>query len=88
MPKQPEMLTFPCQFPIKIIGKKSDEFEVAALGIIRKHFPDLAENALSSKVSKDDHYLAFTVHVTATSQEQLDNLYKELSSNPNVLMVL
>lgn len=81
-------LTFPCEFPIKIFGKTSDAFEVAALSIIRQHVPDLAETAISSRVSAETRYTALTITINATSQEQLDVIYKALNANEHVLMVL
>lgn len=80
------LLTFPCEFPIKVMGKKSDEFEIAVLGIIRKHFKDIPSNALQVRDSAKGHYLAITVTVTAQSQEQLDAMYQELSAHELVLM--
>lgn len=82
------LLTFPCEFAIKIFGNKNDAFETAVISIIRKHCDDLTENAFSYRPSKDNKYLAMTVTITAKSKEQLDSIYVELSSNPNVLMVL
>ena len=82
------LLTFPCQFPIKIIGKASDAFEIKALSILRQYVPELKENALKVQTSKQGHYISMTVTILAQNQEQLDNIYRELSSDPDVLMAL
>ncbi len=79
---------FPCEFPLKVVGKTSPEFEIFVLSVIRKHVPDLAENAISSRTSKDGHYLAITIIIQATSKEQLDAIYIDLSANELVLMAL
>lgn len=81
-------LQFPCEFPIKVFGNTSDEFEIEVLTIIRKHVPDLSENALRTRPSKDGKYLALTIKITAQSKAQLDDIYRELSANPHVLMAL
>lgn len=82
------LLTFPCEFVIKVFGKASDEFETAVLAIIRKHVPDLRENALQTRLSKDNNYLALTITFHAETREQVDNIYHELSANPLVIMSL
>lgn len=83
-----ELLHFPCEFVIKIFGLASDEFEVTVLGIIRHHVKDLNEDAIKNRPSKDGKYLALTITIHVDSREQLDAIYRELSSSPHVLMVL
>lgn len=79
---------FPCTFPIKAVGKTDPAFEVFVLSVIRKHVPNLAENAIESRASKDGKYLALTVIIQATSKEQLDAIYQELSASDLVIMAL
>jgi putative lipoic acid-binding regulatory protein len=82
------LLEFPCQFPIKAMGKKSDAFEAQVVTLVRKHCPDLGEGAVVSRDSSGGKYLSVTVTVTATSREQLDNIYYELTACEEVLMAL
>jgi putative lipoic acid-binding regulatory protein len=79
---------FPCEFPIKIVGKANSEFEAFVFSTIHKHFPDLKESAIECRPSKDGTYLAITATVQATSKEQLDTVYRELSANKLVLAAL
>lgn len=79
---------FPCEFIIKVFGNTSEQFEVEVLTIIRKHIKDLRENALMCRPSKDGKYLAITVTITAQSRAQLDDIYRDLSSSPSILMAL
>jgi len=81
-------LQFPCEFTIKIFGVASDEFELEVITIVKKHVKFLRENALASRYSKDKKYLALSITFTANSREELDNLYRELSRSPHVLMAL
>lgn len=81
-------LTFPCEFTFKIIGQANKEFEGEVLMILRQHFPQLSEAAIRYTTSKNANYLAYTVTVQATSQEQLDAAYKALSDSPVVLFAL
>jgi len=86
-PNEP-LLSFPCPFPIKAMGKNSNEFEIAVLSIIRKHSPDIEESAIKTRESKGGKYLAITITVNAQSQSQLDQIYTELSSHELVTMAL
>ena len=79
---------FPCDFPIKVMGKATPEFEVFVLTTIRRHIPGLRENAIELRPSKKGNYLAITVTVHAQSKEQLDAIYQELTANDLVLMAL
>jgi len=88
MNNEQPLLTFPCQFPIKIMGVQSDSFEDTMVMIARKHIPNLGEGSIKSKPSKTGKYLALTITFQAESREQLDNLYRELSAHDDVKMVL
>lgn len=79
---------FPCEFLIKVFGNTSDQFELEVLTIIRKHVEDLTEDALRVRPSKDGKYLAITVKINAQSKAQLDDIYRDLSANPHVLMAM
>lgn len=81
-------LQFPCEFLIKVFGNASDQFELEVLTIIRKHVQDLREDALRVRPSKDGKYLAITIKINAQSKVQLDDIYRDLSGNPHVLMAL
>ena len=82
------LLTFPCEFPIKVMGRSSETFETDVVGIVRKHVPDLPDSAVTSRPSGKGNYVAITVIVSATSKEQLDNIYRELNAHEAVMMTL
>lgn len=81
-------LQFPCTFPIKVMGPASEDFEALVVEIVRRHAPDLGEAAVSRRPSRAGTYLALTVTVRATSRDQLDNIYRELTAEEQVLMAL
>jgi putative lipoic acid-binding regulatory protein len=83
-----DLLTFPCDFTIKVFGIASSEFEEAVLTIIRQHAPNLAENAIQTRSSTNAKYNAMSITVHVDSKEQLDRIYTDLSSSPLVLMAL
>ena len=82
------LLEFPCQFAIKAMGKNNLEFDLLVIDIVRRHVPDLYEQAVSARPSKDGNYLAVTVTIQASSKQQLDAIYQDLSDHPQVLMAL
>jgi putative lipoic acid-binding regulatory protein len=81
-------LTFPCSFPIKIMGRTQDGFAQAVADVVCRHAPDFDPSALEMRASKEGNWLSFTATVNATSREQLDDLYRELVAHPMVKMVL
>jgi putative lipoic acid-binding regulatory protein len=82
------LLKFPCDFTLKVFGLRSDEFEANVLMIVHKHVPNLSGRALQTRPSQQGKYCALSITVHVESKEQLDNLYRELSSSPHVIMVL
>ena len=86
--EQDSLLTFPCNFPIKIMGKATAEFENAIVSIVRAHCPDLGEGAIRTQLSSAGNYVSITATVNARSQQQLDDLYRALTSAEGVKMVL
>jgi hypothetical protein len=83
-----QLLRFPCDFPVKVMGRAVPGFEALVVGIVRRHAPDLGEGAVSSRGSSGGRYLALTLTVRAESRAQLDAIYRELSAHPDVLMSL
>jgi putative lipoic acid-binding regulatory protein len=81
-------LEFPCRFPIKAMGMASDDFESLVVTLVRRHYPDLGEDAVVSRDSSGGKYLSVTVTIEASSRQQLDNIYMELSACEHVLMAL
>ncbi len=82
------ILRFPCDFPIKIIGQRTEAFEHSVVATVRRHAPDLGEGAVRETVSRNGNFLSLTVTVRARSREQLDRLYEELTGSDLVIVVL
>ncbi|OGO66351.1 MAG: hypothetical protein A2030_09015 [Chloroflexi bacterium RBG_19FT_COMBO_50_10] len=83
-----KLLTFPCVFPIKVMGANQDGFECLVLEIIQKHSSIATEELVSNRLSRGGRFISVTVHILAESQEQLDAIYRELSAHERVLMML
>ena len=90
MPVVPDgsALAFPCDFPIKVMGRKERGFAQTVTDIVRKHAPDFDPSTVQMRPSRQGTYLSVTCVVRATSREQLDALYQELCDHPSVVMVL
>ena len=86
--EQESPLKFPCDFPIKAMGKSGCDLDMTVVGIVRRHAPDLAEGAVKTRDSKQGNYIAVTVVVRATSREQLDAIYQDLVDHDDVIMAL
>lgn len=82
------LIEYPSQFPIKVMGNKVDGL-VHAITVIAKQFdPAFDAATIELRESKAGNYLGVTITVTATSREQLDELYRTLSTHPMVKVVL
>jgi uncharacterized protein len=89
MPAEPpSLIEYPCDFPIKIMGKTQAGFAQAVLAIVKAHAPDFDASTMEMKSSKAGKYLSVTCTIRATSREQLDALYQQLCDHPMVVMVL
>ncbi|MSR14840.1 MAG: DUF493 domain-containing protein [Gammaproteobacteria bacterium] len=82
------LLKFPCDFPLKVMGRAASDFDALVVGIVRRHVEALSEDAVQCRPSMQGNYLAVTVTIQAHSREQLDGLYRELSAHARILMVL
>lgn len=81
-------IEFPCDFPIKMMGRDTPEFRAAARELIENHVGPVADDAIKSNLSSKGSFVSITVTVTATSQQQLDDIYRDVSAHDDVLMAL
>ena len=82
------LLEFPCDFPLKIMGVRTDDFAQTITAVVLSHAPDFNPATMEMRPSAKGKYLSLTCTICASSQLQLDNLYRELSSHPMVKVVL
>jgi len=85
---QETLLEFPCDFAIKAMGETSDDLDQVVIEIVRRHVDDIAEGAVSSRQSSGGKFTSITVTIRATSKQQLDAIYMELSSHQRIKYVL
>jgi putative lipoic acid-binding regulatory protein len=86
--QQETYLEFPCHFPIKAMGLAVEGLHLHVLEIVKRHAPDTQPQAVSYRASKNGKYLSVTVTIEATSREQLDSIYEDLTASEHIMMAL
>lgn len=86
--REASLIEYPSRFPVKVMGAKVDGFVEAVTRIARQFDPTFDAASVELRPSKAGNYLGVTVTITATSREQLDELYRTLSTHPLVKVVL
>ncbi|MDA8446215.1 YbeD family protein [Paracidovorax valerianellae] len=87
-PRRDSLIEYPSSFPIKVMGQKVDGFVHAITELARQFDPTFDASTVELRDSRAGNYLGVTITITATSREQLDDLYRALSSHPMVKVVL
>jgi len=86
--ERPSLIEYPSEFPIKVMGARVDGFVEAIVEVARRFDPAFDAARIELRQSSGGNYLGITLTVTASSREQLDGLYRELTSHPMVKVVL
>ncbi len=76
---------FPCDYAVKAMGLAEEGFDELVVSIVRRHCPDIAEGAVSSRESSGGKYVSVTVNIRADSHDQLNRIYQDLSDHDKVL---
>jgi putative lipoic acid-binding regulatory protein len=82
------LLEFPCRFPIKAMGRNSDDFEALVTAIVLTHADLWPDEPICVAPSKEGNFISVTAVIKAKSQQQLDSIYLELTDCSQVLMAL
>jgi putative lipoic acid-binding regulatory protein len=88
IPPDQSLIEYPCLFPIKVMGAHVDGFVEAITQVALQFDPVFDAAGIETRPSKGGNYLGITITITATSREQLDELYRTLSTHPMVKVVL
>jgi len=88
MSQQSSLIEYPCDFPVKIMGKAQENFVSTVCTIVKNHASDFNDSSIEIRTSKNGGYLSITCTIIATSRSQLSALYQELFDHPMVAMVL
>jgi putative lipoic acid-binding regulatory protein len=82
------LLKFPCEFPIKVMGRDNESFRSMTLAIVEKHAGKLEAGRISERSSSGGRFVALTYTIQARSRRQLDAIYEELTGSGVVLVAL
>jgi putative lipoic acid-binding regulatory protein len=88
IPPEQSLIEYPSAFPIKVMGANVEGFRAAIVQVVQRFEPGFDPATVEQRPSRGGNYLGLTLTVTATSREQLDELYRTLSSHPMVKVVL
>ena len=83
-----KLLTFPCLFPIKVMGMNSAGLREIAIELVEQHTGELADDVVKSRPSRNGKFVAVTITINAQSQQQLDDIYHSLTDHEAVLFAL
>lgn len=79
---------FPCSYPLKVLGKNTNEFHAVVRGIIERHVDEKEEVKYQTRTSSEKKYMSLTAIFRAQSKAQLDAIYLDLNNHDLVLMTL
>lgn len=88
IPPSESLITYPSAFPIKVMGAQVPGFVEAIVAVAQQFDPQFDPGSVETRASRGGNYLGITITITATSREQLDELYRTLSTHPMVRVVL
>lgn len=83
-----QLLEFPADFPMKVIGRRVDDFAQQIAELVCRHVPDFDPADIELRISARGNWLSLTIGVRVTSRAQLEALYRALGSHPLVRMVI
>ena len=86
--KTQSVLEFPCNFPIKVMGRSKPGFKQLAVQLVAQHAGEIDADAVRTAPSRNGNFTALTITIVATSREQLDKIYQDLTEHEEVLMAL
>ena len=82
------LLEFPCDFPIKAMGRDTPEFHATVRELVEAHTGPLEDERIQTAISRKGNFVSITITVNAQSQEQLDEIYRAITAHDDVLMAL
>ncbi len=86
--QEPPKIEFPCDYPIKVMGRSTEDFESFVVDTMRKHAGEIEEVDVASKVSRNGKFTSVTVTIVATGKPQLDAIFADLQASGRVQLVL
>jgi len=82
------VMDFPCQFPIKAMGRCDTALAERVVAIIGRHADEVPGECVTIAHSRSNRFVSVTVTIEARSRRQLDAIYRELTDCREVLIAL
>jgi len=86
--QDPPKIEFPCDYPIKVLGRSSDAFRGIILEVFERHAPGFDQETITVKDSAKGTFTSLTITITATGKDQLEALHEDLIATGHVQMVI
>ncbi|MGK0499452.1 MAG: putative lipoic acid-binding regulatory protein [Oceanicoccus sp.] len=86
--QEPPKIEFPCDYPIKVLGRQTDDFEAVVVAVMEQHAGAIAAENVKLRPSGKGTFVAVTVTIIATGAEQLEAIHKDLLATGRVQMVM
>jgi putative lipoic acid-binding regulatory protein len=86
--QEPPKIEFPCDYPIKVIGKAGFAIEETVIEVMERHAPGFDRASIKHRASGQGNYKAITITITVTGTNQLEAIFIDLKGNAGVKMVL
>lgn len=86
--QEPPKIEFPCEYPIKVLGISSAEFESLIVSVFERHAPGFDQTTITAKGSSKGTFTSLTITITATGPDQLEALHQDLRATGQVKMVI
>ncbi len=86
--QDPPKIEFPCEYPIKVLGRQSTDFRALVLDVMSRHAGDIDDAKVTERPSGKGTFVSVTVTITATGKDQLDAIFADLKATGRVQMVL
>ena len=87
-PPDAPKIEFPCDYPIKVMGRSSEAFESIILEVFERHAPGFDQQTITAKTSSKATFTSLTITIIATGPEQLEALHQDLLATGHVTMVI
>jgi putative lipoic acid-binding regulatory protein len=85
---EPERITFPTEYPIKVVVRASPEVRQLVDSVFSHHFGAISPENVTERASAQSNFLALTYVVIAQNEGQLASLHVDLKLLDGVMMVL
>lgn len=82
------LIDYPSQFPLKVFGRPGGDFEATVVDLVRARVPQAEHIEVRRRSSRNGKYLALTLVFTVHTQQQLEDIYRDLYACEQVVMSL